>query len=203
MSRNLGRQAHRAEQNTTHRKLDSDIADTRSLLNASAQTAKDLKAQLKELTEKKKEVGKSPRNSQAASNKFNIPIPKIRGGSTTGTTMTNHAVFEHNPSFPTDNHLSPSQAVFPNRVPSQSASPSRLGVLALTGLGDAPTMTGVMSLDTGPYINFESEEEYDHPGFHLPPLDLDLLYMTLEKEPVAEPTAEEVAAYNFLKNALG
>jgi hypothetical protein len=39
-------------------------------------------SQLKELTEKKKEAGKAPRNSQAASNKFNVPIPKIRGGST-------------------------------------------------------------------------------------------------------------------------
>lgn len=191
MSRNLGRQAHRAEQYTTHRKLDSDIADTKSLLNASAQTAKDLKAQLKELTEKKKEVGKSPRKSQAVSNKFTIPIPKIRGSSTT-TTMTN-AVFEHNPN---DNNLS--QAVFPSPV--QPPSP----VPGLGDAGDAPTMTGVTAPGPGPYINSaESEEDYDHPGFHLPPLDLDLLYMSLEKEPVAEPTAEEVAAYHFLKNALG
>jgi septal ring factor EnvC (AmiA/AmiB activator) len=86
MSRNLGRQAHRAEQNTFHRKLDSDIADTRSLLNASAETAKDLKTQLKELMEKKKEAGKVPRNTQATSNKFNIPIPKIRGDSLSATT---------------------------------------------------------------------------------------------------------------------
>ena len=57
MSCNIGRQAHQAEKNSTHCKLDSDIADTRYLLNASAQTAKDLKAQLKELTNKKKEAG--------------------------------------------------------------------------------------------------------------------------------------------------
>ena len=78
MSRNLGRQAHREAQNTTHRTIDRDIADTRSLLDTSAQMTKDLKAQLKELTEKKKEAGKAPRNNQAASNKFNVPIPKIR-----------------------------------------------------------------------------------------------------------------------------
>ena len=76
MSHNLGRQAHRSQRGTAHRKLDDDIVDTRSLLDISSQTTKDLKAQLKELTDKKKEAGKTPRNSQAASNKFNIPIPK-------------------------------------------------------------------------------------------------------------------------------
>jgi hypothetical protein len=37
-------------------------------------------------------------------------------------------------------------------------------------------------------------------GYQLPPLDLHLLNTTLENEPVAEPTTEEVAA---LKYALG
>jgi hypothetical protein len=189
MSRNLGRQAHRAEQNTTHRKLDSDIADTRSLLNASAQTAKDLKAQLKELTEKKKEAGKAPRNSQASSNKFNIPIPKIQGGSISTTT---NAVLEHNPCFPTQNSLS--QATFQGHPPVIGDN---------SDLPDAPSASGsgVLGLlleDLGTH----SEEEY-HPGFQLPPLDLELLNTTLENEPVAEPTAEEVAAYHFLKYALG
>lgn len=68
-----------------HRKLNSDIADTRSLLNTSSQTTNDLKIQLKGLTEKKKEAGKSPRNSQAGANKFNIPIPKIQGAQTSAT----------------------------------------------------------------------------------------------------------------------
>jgi hypothetical protein len=191
MSRNLGRQAHRSEQNTTHRKLDSDIADTRSLLNASAQTAKELKAQLKELTEKKKEAGKAPRNSQAASNKFNIPIPKIRGGST----ATNlNAVIEQNPNFPTHDNIS--QTAFQVQPPSP---------LALPVLGDAPTQAGMVGLILSADLDtlyIDSEEEY-HPGYQLPPLDLDLLNTMLENEPVAEPTAEEVAAYNFLKYALG
>ena len=47
-----------------------------------------------------------------------------------------------------------------------------------------------------------SEEVY-HPRFQLPPLDVDLLYTTLDNKPVVEPTAEELAAYHFLKNALG
>lgn len=187
MSRNLGRQAHRTEQNTIHRKLDSDIADTRSLLNASAETAKDLKAQLKELIEKKKEVGKAPRNIHATSNKFNIPIPKIGGDSLSTTT---NAAFKHNP---THNNLSPGITVFqppvPNDLnaptPSQSAS-GELGSQVLPS--DAP---------------YNPEEAIYHPRFQLPPLDLDLLYTTLENGPIAEPTAEEVSAYQFLKNALG
>ena len=118
MSRNIGRQVHRAEKNTTHHKLDSDIADTRSLLNASAQTAKDLKAHLKELTDKKKEAGKAPRNSQAPLNKFNIPIPKIQGGSTT---------FELNPHSPTPNEIqdiAPIDILFVNHTETPSDVPA-------------------------------------------------------------------------------
>jgi hypothetical protein len=187
MSRNLGRQAHRAEQNTTHRKLDSDIADTRSLLNVSAQRAKDLKAQLKELTEKKKEAGKAPRNSGATSNKFNVPIPKIGGGIT-----TTNAVFEHNPSFPTPNNLSQTAFQLEVQPPLPSDTPGPTGVM--------PVTVGLLSAELCPYI--DSEEVY-HPGFQMPPLDLELLYTRLENEPVAEPTAEEISAYRFLKNALG
>lgn len=83
MSHNLRRQAHQAEQGATHQKLDTDIADTKSLLKTSAKTIKDLKAQLEEITDKKKEAGKVPRNSQADVNKFNIPIPKIQGATAT------------------------------------------------------------------------------------------------------------------------
>lgn len=38
-----------------------------------------------------------------------------------------------------------------------------------------------------------------HPGFELPPLDLELLNAALENESIPEPTAAEVAAYLFLK----
>jgi len=79
MTRNLGRQSHRSKQSTTHRQLDSDIADVKSLLGNSTHNTKELKARLKELSDRKKEAGKSPRNSQAPSNRFDIPIPKIRG----------------------------------------------------------------------------------------------------------------------------
>ena len=68
--------------------LDDDIADTRSLLNSFSQTMKDIKARLKELTDRKKEAGKVLRNNQAASNKFNVPIPKIGAGSALTPTST-------------------------------------------------------------------------------------------------------------------
>jgi len=49
---------------------------------------KDVKAQLKEHTDKKKEAGKVPRNNQAASNKFNVPILTIAAGSALTPTST-------------------------------------------------------------------------------------------------------------------
>jgi hypothetical protein len=51
----------------------------KSLLDNSTQQKKELKVQLNELTEKKKEAGKSPQKIQAPSNRFNTPIPKIQG----------------------------------------------------------------------------------------------------------------------------
>lgn len=79
MSRNMGRQAHRTQQSTHHLKLDNKIADLKSDLNSSTQKAKEIKAQLKELTVQKKEAGKSPRKTQTSINHFNFPIPKIEG----------------------------------------------------------------------------------------------------------------------------
>jgi hypothetical protein len=39
-----------------------------------------------------------------------------------------------------------------------------------------------------------------HPGFDLPPLDLELLNAALVNNPIPEPSAEEVAAYQFLRS---
>jgi len=49
---------------------------------------KDVKARLKELTDKKKGAGKVPRNNQVALNKFNVSIPKIGAGSALTPTST-------------------------------------------------------------------------------------------------------------------
>jgi hypothetical protein len=100
MSRNMGRQAHRAVQVSMHRKLDDDIADTKSLLNTSVQATKDLKAHLKGLTGKKKEAaasGKAHRSSQVDANKFNIPIPKIQGHGAATTRMASSHGSESTP----------------------------------------------------------------------------------------------------------
>ncbi len=79
MSRNMGRQSHRAAQSTAHLQLHTDIIQIKNQLADSAQNRKELKAKLKDLTEKKKEVGKSPRNIEAPSNRFKIVIPEIVG----------------------------------------------------------------------------------------------------------------------------
>ena len=163
MSCNIRRQVHQAEKNTTHHKLDSDIADTRSLLNASAQTAKDLKAHLKELTDKKKEAGKAPRNSQVLSDKFNIPIPKIQGGS-----MTTKAAFELNPCSPTPNEkdiemqeIAPVDILFVNHTetPTQHDNSSLFQPPVLPG--NAPTGVGLPLEVSAPY---DSEEIRYHPS---------------------------------------
>jgi hypothetical protein len=78
MSRNLGRQNLRAQQSTGHAQLNDEIADIKSRIGSSAQETKDLKEKLKGLSDKKKEMGQSPRHSQAPSNRHNFPIPKIR-----------------------------------------------------------------------------------------------------------------------------
>ena len=72
--------------------LNDDIADTRSLLNTSSQMTKDVKARLKELTDKKKETSKVPRNNQAASNKSNAHIPKMGAGSALTQLQPNNEV---------------------------------------------------------------------------------------------------------------
>ena len=211
MSHNIGRQAHRAEQNIAHRELDSDIADTKFLLNASAQTAKNLKVRLKELTDKKKETGKSPRKSQAASNKFDIPIPKIRANTTITAAFASESSFNPCSSSPLAidkntgmSDMMPVDVPFANRTETQAlAHHDKLSQVVFQPPvpTDAPTSNRNPNTPVGTPYN--SDEARYHPRFELPPFDLDLFNMALENEPVAEPTAEEVAAYQFLKYTLG
>ena len=202
MSHNLGRQAHWSQRGTAHRKLDNDIVDTRSLLDISSQTTKDLKAQLKELTDKKKEAGKTPRNSQAASNKFNVPIPKIGAGSLSATT---DVAFELAPSSAPNSDVE-KQEIQPIDVPivNYAMAPTvpthHDDFSAFQPLSPVPGVLGLLS-EIG--THYDSEDARYHPGFDLPPLDLDLFNLMLENEQVPEPTAEEIAAYQFLKYSLG
>jgi hypothetical protein len=182
--------------------LDDDIADTRSLLNSSSQTMKDLKAQLKELTDKKKEAGKAPRNSQAMSNKFNVPIPKIGAGSAT----TDVAIeFRVAPSSAPDSGVDSVevQEIAPVDVPivNYAMAPTQQDDFSVfQPLSPVP---GVLGLPSEIGTHYDSEDARYHPGFDLPPLDLDLFNLMLENEQVPEPTAEEIAAYEFLKYSLG
>ncbi len=65
--------------NTAHVQLNDHITHVKNQLVDSIQNTMDLKAKLKDLSEKKKESGKAPRNIQASSNQFDIEIPTIQG----------------------------------------------------------------------------------------------------------------------------
>lgn len=259
MRRNLGRQAYRAVEGAKHRKLDSDIADTRSLLNTSAQTMKDLKAQLKGLTDKKKEAG-GWRNSQTGTNIFNIPIPKINGAAAAGATLTAEMDYISTPTpdntdsdvemqritlvdirgnstaaietayetAPISNDNSINEDTEMEVVPSlptvyvQGAStivetttstPTADEIHEIApGPANVPLLTYELPIfQPGPPVpptglgekvnNEEAGIMYtSHPGFELPPLDLELFNAALETDPIPEPTAAEVAAYLFLRS---
>ena len=68
---------------------------------------------------------------------------------------------------------------------------------------DGVALAVVLGLPSEMGTPYDSEETRYHRKFDLPTLDLDLFNMALENEPVPEPTAEEVAAYQFLKYSLG
>jgi hypothetical protein len=208
MSRNLGRKSHHIERCNTHVKLINEIADVKSLLDNSTQQTKELKARLNELAEKKKDAGKSPRNIQAPSNRFNTPIPKIQGlfidsstsksspaaaavnsasastviladqSSESRVELEDQAMFEHNHSPDTVHHLFQPQAV-------------------------APTLPVLGSVH---HLHFDSEREFgDNPGVETPSFDfdLDLFSEMLDQEPIPVPTGAELAAHAFLRTVLG
>ena len=121
--------------------------------------------------------------------------------------MTTKAAFELNPCSSTPNEkdikmqeIAPIDILFVNHTetPTQHDNSSLFQPPVLPG--NAPTGMGLPSEVGAPY---DSEEIRYHPGFELPPLDLEVLNTALENELIAEPTAEEVAAYHFLKYSLG
>ena len=100
-----------------------------------------------------------------------------------------------------DNLSALSHALFQPPVPSDACTLAQTGVLGLLPMLEVSThfeSNGRSHGDIG-----EATQARYHPGFELPPFDLDLFNMALENEPVTEPTAEEIAAYHFLKHALG
>ena len=229
MSRNLGRQAHRAVQGAMHHKLDDDIADTRSLLNTSVQATKDLKAHLKGLTDKKKEAagGKTQRNSHAGANTFNIPIPKIQGRDAAATRMVSSS--ESTPvvttgttvDLPVDSNLNKNSDSNLD-IDMQEISPVYLNTPSRDH-GDTATASTAIETTSESAPDVEMEEiaylqgssttvetnstptsylSHWHPGFDLPPFDLELFNATFEMEPIPELSDAEVAAHLFLRRSL-
>lgn len=89
LSRIVSRRNTQAHRRWAHNVIDDDIDEVRSRIAATADTQKDLKAQLKDLTEKKKESGRTPRHNRAAAQKFDgVQIPTIHGLG--GSTSTPH-----------------------------------------------------------------------------------------------------------------
>lgn len=65
---------------------------------------------------------------------------------------------------------------------------------------------GHAPIGLGDTISNDSEEldlTYTcHPGFELPPLDLELFHMALKTDPILEPTPAEVAPHLFLRSLM-
>lgn len=189
MRRNLGRQSTRAERTRTHLKLDNQITEVKSLLTTDtpSQTTKDLKAQLKDLQAQKKEAGKSPRHSQAPSNRFNVPIPKIQG-----LQLSQQS-----------NHTSQSPPVSPENSESNGIQEDFSAMLTertdpshhyLEHMAEESTLRAAFEID---------RTVGTHAAFDFQPFDVDSFLTMLDKEPIPGPTAAEMAAHQYLRAALG
>ena len=60
ITRSVTHRTHNARRRTIHNDLDDDIEGVRKEIAATSSTNKELKAQLKDLTEQKKELGRTP-----------------------------------------------------------------------------------------------------------------------------------------------
>lgn len=207
MSRNLRRKSHRIERCNTHVQLVNEIADVKSLLDNSTQQTKELKARLNELAEKKKEAGKSPRKIQAPSNRFNTPIPKIRG-------LLIDATSESSPVAPNESisasTITLADQIFDVQLEDQTMFEHDT---VNTQMNDHP-MDSIphifqaaapipLASGSGNSLHFDSERnfgEVDIPSFDF---DLDLFSEMLEQESIPSPTGAELAAHTFLRTVLG
>lgn len=77
--RAVTRRTNNARRRAVHNDLDSNIDHVRDQISAAAHTQKELKAKLKDLNEKKKGVGRTPRHNRSRSRYDGIEIPTIRG----------------------------------------------------------------------------------------------------------------------------
>ena len=212
MSRNLGRKGHRIEQCNTHVKLVNEIADVKSLLDNSTQQTKELKVQLNELAEKKKEAGKSPRKIQAPSNRFNTPILKIQGLLIDTTSESSSAAPNKSMSastIPLADQISElqleDQTMFEHdTVNTQTNNHPMDSVSHIFQAAAAPTP---LASGSGNSLQFDLERnfganpgEVDNPSFDF---DLNLFNEMLKQESIPLPTGAELAAHAFLRTVLG
>lgn len=221
MSRNLGRQSHRAQQSAVHAQLHNEITDVKSRINSSAQETKDLKGKLKGLSDKKKEMGQSPRHSQAPSNRHNVPIPQIRPPSLPSNLNESASLSESSINRNIASDLSMSE------TPPALANSPYDNIPQIQSLVNAPSTENTQSheafdmntsiLDSPLYMNRALE---------FPPFDLDMFNAALEAfdmnidspnsafeppfdfaalgdGPIPQPTAEELQAHQFLWAMLG
>jgi hypothetical protein len=207
MSRNLGRKSHRAEQSSTHLKLANEITEVKSLLASSSQQTKELKARLNDLSERKKEAGKSPRNLQAPSNRFDIPIPKIRGltTKTASPDITHASKSASDPDVtpgrkdsdlpPEDQPMFDHGSVYNMELLNSSYSTPGLPVLQLPTI-----LSTAQPFEAGPSMGFDSEVQSE---VEVPPFDLNVFNAMLDQGPLPEPTDEELAAHAFLRTVFG
>jgi chromosome segregation ATPase len=80
LSRLVSRRNHQARRRSDHHAIDDSMDDVQAQIVTTSQAQKELKAKLKDLTEKKKEAGRTPRHNRAAAHKFDsVRIPAICG----------------------------------------------------------------------------------------------------------------------------
>jgi hypothetical protein len=76
MTQTISRQAHNAHQCANHNAIDKDIDEVQENIATTSLANRELKAQLKDLTEKKKEAGRMPRHNRT-NMETNITVPLI------------------------------------------------------------------------------------------------------------------------------
>ena len=194
-----------------HVKLVNEIADVKSLLDNSTQQTKELKARLNELAEKKKEAGKSPRKIQAPSNRFNTPIPKIRGLRIDTTSKSSSAAPNESMSastIPLADQISEvqleDQTMFEHDTVNTQTNNHPMDSVSHIFQAAAPTP---LASGSGNSLQFDSERnfganpgEVDIPSFDF---DLNLFSEMLEQESIPLPTGAELAAHAYLRTVLG
>jgi hypothetical protein len=91
LTRLVSRRRHSARRRAVHNTIDDNIEEVQEDFAMTSQAQKELKAKLKDLTEMKKEAGRTPKHNRAATRKFDgIDTPQIRGLKVSQLGTNNH-----------------------------------------------------------------------------------------------------------------